>query len=95
MFIFDDHKAYYMWYRELVKEWLVDVWDELHQSKPAWFVDEIKNIPLELIPNISLESVREEMGIKEDETINSRRSEQRRRSSAPMIIADILGGVKL
>jgi len=84
MFIFDDHREYYLWYRDLVEEWLVEVWDELHQQKPAWFTDEvIKRIPLEFIPHIHHESVREEM----------HGERERRRKSSAFVISEALGGV--
>ena len=43
-----DHREYYCWYEDLVKEWLGEVWDDLHHTKPAWFTeDAIKRIPLD------------------------------------------------
>jgi len=43
MSIFDDHSAYYMWYRGEITEWLFDVWVELYQMKPVWFTDDVRS----------------------------------------------------
>jgi len=64
MFIFDDHREYYRWYEGEVKMWLAEVWDDLHSKKPAWLTEKfIRNIPLDLIPNI--ESLKGEMTAEE------------------------------
>ena len=31
-----------MWYAEEIKEWLSEVWEELHETKPVWFTDEVR-----------------------------------------------------
>ena len=63
MIIFDDHRKYYRWYEGEVKEWLAEVWDELHHTKPVWFTEEaVESVPLDLIPHSNHDSVREEMG---------------------------------
>jgi len=61
---------------------VVDVWDELHQTKPEWSgADVVRKIPLDLIPHSNHESVREEMG-KGEKVERTRR----RRSSATVIV---------
>ena len=78
MSIFDDHREYYRWYESHVKEWLAEVWGNLHHTKPVWFNDEIvKSISHELIPNI--ESIEQSGG---QEIMR----EQRRKSSVTLII---------
>jgi len=65
-----------------MKDWLSGVWNELHQTKPKWFGnDVVRKIPLDFIPHSNHESIREEMG-KENITERAKR----RRSSATVII---------
>ena len=74
MSVFTDHPSYYQHYEKELKEWLAEVWDDLHSSKPSWFTEEaISKIPIRLIPNIDAESVREEMG---DEGKNKRATKE-------------------
>jgi len=87
MSIFDDHREYYRWYEGEVKEWLAKVWDDLHSKKPAWLTEEaIKNIPLDLIPNI--ESLKAEMEMETEE--ESEQQKRRRRKSSVEIIGTAL-----
>jgi len=82
MSIFDDHQSYYSRYEYLVKEWLVDVWDDLHSKKPKWLTDEsIRMIPLDLIPNINHESVLGEMKL----SVNKEEAKHRRSSSVTIL----------
>ena len=58
--IISTHKSILREIESEVKDWLLEVWDELHHTKPSWFTeDAIRRIPLEFIPNI--ESVKEGM----------------------------------
>ena len=51
MLVFTDHRSYYDWYGEEVKEWLGEVWDSLHNAKPAWFTETVvASVPFEYIP---------------------------------------------
>jgi len=85
-----------MWYSNLVKEWLAEVWDELHQKKPAFFTNDcIKSIPLELIPHMRHESVREEMNHEVDGE-NGEEGKRgiagfSRRRSTRLVIGEVLG----
>ena len=84
MFIFDDHRKYYHWYEEQVKEWLGEVWNELHHTKPAWFTEEaIRSVPIDLIPH--MESIREEFEADEGGGIE-------RMSSSVKIFGDAFKG---
>jgi len=39
-----------------MKDWLGEIWHELHHHRPAWFTDElIEQIPTQFIPHIDLE----------------------------------------
>ena len=62
MYIFTDHQAYYMWYKEEIKEWLDEAWDRLHREKPVWFTQNVvKSVPIDILPNMEHESVVKEM----------------------------------
>ena len=62
MYIFTDHEAYYMWYKEEIKEWLDEAWDRLHREKPVWFTQNVvKSVPIDILPNMEHESVVKEM----------------------------------
>jgi len=88
MFVFDDHRKYYQWYERKVKEWLGEVWDDLHSKKPAWLTEEvIRNIPLDLVPNI--ESLKAEMEMEMGEE-SEKQKRRRRKSSAEIIGAALL-----
>ena len=63
MRVFLDHESYYSRYKGEIMEWLGNVWDKLHAEKPAWFTEEvIRRIPVEFIPHLGEEGVREEIG---------------------------------
>ena len=77
MSIFEDHKSYYMWYKEDISHWLTEVWEDLHQNRPVWFTEElIKMIPVELIPHSRQQSVRDEMTVGENLTWNTRKADK-------------------
>jgi len=83
MSIFTDHRKYYQWYEREAKEWLLEVWGDLHSKKPAWLTKEvIRNIPLDLIPNI--ESLKGEMEMELGEESEQQKS-RRRKSSVETI----------
>ena len=80
MRIFTDHRQYYSRYEDLVMEWLVEVWNDLHSKKPTWLTeDAIRKIPLDLIPNINHESVLREMA--EEDLLEFARKERGRGSA--------------
>ena len=80
MNIFTDHREYYRWYEDLVKEWLADIWNDVHSKKPAWLTeDAIRKIPLDLIPNINHLGVQGEM---DEEDLLELEQKERGRGSA-------------
>ena len=51
MYIFTDHEAYYMWYKDEIKEWLENSWERFNFERPPWFTEEASEmIPFNLIP---------------------------------------------
>jgi len=67
-----------------LKEWLVDVWDDLHSKKPTWLTDEaIRMIPLDLIPNINHLGVQGEMD--EEDLLEFYRKEREKSSARATI----------
>jgi len=47
------HRAIWESFEEEMKLWLEGCWDDLYQTKPHWFTDELVSlIPTDLIPNI-------------------------------------------
>jgi len=88
MSIFDDHPSYYSWYAGELKEWLIEVWDDLHQKKPVWFDDETtRRIPLALVPNCDDEEFKAELRmLQRDHDVDV----VRRKSSIEIITAAAL-----
>jgi len=84
MSIFDDHEAYYMWYKKEVKGWLGEAWHRLNTEKPTWFTEGISaRVPTEFIPHTQHQSVREEM------SGNEYAAKRRRKSS--VILREMIG----
>jgi len=95
MMIFTTRQGEYMHYADEIRDWLSEVWQELHETKPDWFSEAvISRIPNEFIPNIRHQSVRDEMKrassrMKEDDGDDGP-IRARRRSSLGDIMADAL-----
>jgi len=65
--------------------WLNVVWEELHQTKPEWFTEDIvANLPPDLIPHAKHEVFQEEID-------SFKKSSVRRRSSV-FIVKEFIAG---
>jgi len=87
MSIFTDHREYYRWYEDLVKEWLADIWNDMHSKKPAC-VNRRRNKEdpaRSHSTNINHENVRREM-----ELAGKEEGASRRRSSTIMVLKESL-----
>jgi len=85
MYIFTDHEAYYMWYKEEIKEWLGEAWHRLNTEKPIWFTESVsERVPTEFIPHTQHQSVREEMNGNEYVA-------KRRRRRSTVSLREIIG----
>ena len=72
--VLGDHKSYYSRYRGEIHEWLGSVWDKLHAERPGWFTEEVVGrIPVEFIPHLREQGVKEEIGKDAVEVMRSRR----------------------
>ena len=60
------HQEIWKGFEQEMRDWLNDVWEELHQTKPEWFTQElVKSIPREFTPLIREPSIREELSVRE------------------------------
>jgi len=90
------HRAIWKKFAGEMREWLGEVWNELHQTKPIWFGDDVvRKIPMDFIPHISHASVRSEMtkhGLTDGGGLNPRGDRRGTRSMNSIRMAiDALG----